>query len=297
MKKPIGFIGLGNMGKPMATHLLNAGYPLTVFDTRKEAISALVDCGAKPAISAEATASEAETVIMSLPTPETVNEVSLGANGIILGSRVKTLVDLSTIGPRNAQNLSVKLAIEGIQFVDSPVSGGVSGAENGTLAIMLSCPDQEILWLRELLGNIGTVFHVGTKPGLGQSMKLANNLLSATALAITSEAMVMGVKAGLEPNVMLEVINAGSGKNTATLDKFPKAVLTRSFDRGFTNSLMHKDVELFLEQAQSLKVPTSVASAVQKLWQTACSEIGPGADFTTIVQCVENQAGVEVKGV
>ena len=296
MKEPIGFIGLGNMGKPMATHLLNAGYPLTVFDTREEAVSALVDCGAKAAISAEATASEAETVIMSLPTPEIVKDVALGPNGIILGSKVKTLVDLSTTGPRAAQNLSARLAIKGINFVDSPVSGGISGAEKGTLAVMLSCPDQQITWLRNLLGNIGNVFHVGTEPGLGQSMKLANNLLSAAALAITSEAMVMGVKAGLDPNIMLEVINAGSGKNTATQDKFPKAVLTRSFDRGFTNSLMHKDVELFLEEAQSLKVPTSVASAVQKLWQTACSEIGPGADFTTIVQCVENRAGVEVKG-
>ena len=127
-------------------------------------------------------------------------------------------------------------------------------------------------------------------------MKLANNLLSASALAITSEAMVMGVKAGLDPQIMLEVINAGRGMNTATPDNFPKAVLTRSFDRGFTNSLMQKDVELFLEEAQSLKVPTSVASAVQKLWQIACSEIGPDADFTTIVQCVENRAGVEVKG-
>ena len=297
MNEPVGFIGLGNMGEHMAGRLLNAGLKLTVFDIRHEAISVLIERGAIAANSAAAVASEAETVIVSLPTPEIAKEVALGTNGIVMGTKVKTLVELSTIGPNVAQEIAAGLAAKNISFVDSPVSGGVVGARNGTLAVMVSCPNHLISGLREMLNNIGNVFHVGTKPGLGQTMKLANNLLSATALAITSEAMVMGVKAGLDPLIMLDVINAGSGKNTATYDKFPNAVLPRSFDRGFANGLMHKDVELYLKGAETLGVPTKVASAVEKLWKTACSEMGPEADFTTIVQCVENRAGIKVESI
>ena len=295
MKNEIGFIGLGNMGKPMATRLLEAGYQLIVFDNREEAISALVDCGAKSAQSAESLASQTDTILMSLPKPEVVKNVALGGNGVISGNKIKTLVDLSTTGPHVAQELAKILSENGINFVDSPVSGGVAGAKRGTLAVMLSCPRQQVSKLQEMLQIIGSVFYVGEQPGLGQTMKLTNNLLSAAALAITSEAIVMGVKAGLDPKIMLDVINAGSGQNTATKDKFPKAVLTRSFDRGFANSLMHKDVELYLAEAEALKVPTDIAGAVQQLWQKACLEIGPDADFTTIVQCVEKRAGVEIR--
>ena len=295
MKDSIGFIGLGNMGEHMACRLLNADYKLRVFDIREEAIATLVNRGAIAATSPAAVASEVQTVILSLPTPEIVKEVALGSNGVIAGTKVKTLVDLSTIGPQTAQEISIGLAAEGIDLVDSPVSGGVAGAQSGTLAVMVSCPDQQFSELRKMLSSIGNVFHVGTAPGHGQIMKLANNLLSAAALAISSEAMVMGVKAGLDPHIMLEVINAGSGRNTATHDKFPNAILPRSCDRGFANGLMHKDVELYLKEAEALEVPTEVACAVEQLWQTACSEIGPEADFTTIVQCVENRAGVEVK--
>ena len=295
MKNVIGFIGLGNMGNPMATRLLAAGYQLIVFDNRERAISTMVDRGAKSAQSPESVASQTDTILMSLPKPEVVKNVALGENGIISGSKIKTLVDLSTTGPHVAQELATILSENEINFVDSPVSGGVAGAKNGTLAVMLSCPRQQVSKLQEMLQIIGSGFYVGEQPGLGQTMKLANNLLSAAALAITSEAIVMGVKAGLDPKIMLDVINAGSGKNTATQDKFPNAVLTRSFDRGFVNSLMHKDVELYLAVAEALKVPTDVAGAVHQLWQTACLEIGPDADFTTKVQCVEKRAGVEIR--
>jgi 3-hydroxyisobutyrate dehydrogenase-like beta-hydroxyacid dehydrogenase len=141
---------------------------------------------------------------------------------------------------------------------------------------------------------IGKVFYLGEKPGLGQMMKLANNLLSATALAITSEAMVLGVKAGLDPKVMLDVINAGSGRNSASQDKFPKSILPRTFDFGFANGLMYKDVKLCLEEASALGVPMWVASAVRQMWLLACTQMGPEQDFTTIVKCVEQWADVEV---
>lgn len=295
MTEPIGFIGLGNMGGPMSRRLLEAGHELTVFDVRDDAIKALCDLGATAAGSPAAVASVAESIILSLPTPEIAKDVVLGANGILSGGAVKTVVELSTIGPQMAKEVAAALAAKDIGFVDSPVSGGVPGALNGTLAVMASCSDQHFARLKDLLSALGNVYHVGTEPGLGQTMKLANNLMSAAAMAISSEAIVMGVKAGLDPRIMLDVINSASGRNRATEDKFPDDILTRTFNRGFANGLMNKDVELYLKVAAGLEVPTEVAAAVGELWQTACAEIGPEADFTTIVQCVEKRAGVEVK--
>jgi len=291
----LGFIGLGNMGAPMAGRLLDAGYRLTVFDTRASAMQPLAARGAQVAASPAAVASTVETVLVSLPTPDVVRQVAVGADGIVTGTRAKTFIDLSTTGPRAAQQIAKALEAQGITAVDAPVSGGVGGAQKGTLAVMVSCPRSRFEAIRPLLEIVGKVFYLGDQPGLGQTMKLANNLLSATALAITSEAMVMGVKAGLDPRVMLDVINAGSGRNSASQDKFPRAVLPRSFDFGFANGLMYKDVKLCLEEAEALGVPMWVASAVRQLWFLACSQIGPEKDFTTIVQCVERWAGVEVK--
>ncbi|HLJ19490.1 MAG TPA: NAD-binding protein, partial [Stellaceae bacterium] len=149
--------------------------------------------------------------------------------------------------------------------------------------------------LEPILKVFGKVFYIGARPGMGQTMKLANNLMSAAAMAISCEAIVMGVKAGLDPQVMIDVINAGSGRNTATQDKFPKAILPRSFDYGFATGLMYKDVRLALEEAEALQVPMWVGSAVRQLWQFANAQNGPTSDFTTIIRCIEDWAGVEVK--
>ncbi len=161
---------------------------------------------------------------------------------------------------------------------------------------MVACPPALFAHLAPVLATFGKVFHVGERAGLGQVMKLANNLLSATAMAITAEAVVMGVKAGLDPRTMIEVINAGSGRNTATQDKFPNAVLPRSFDFGFATGLMYKDVKLCLDEAEAQQVPMWVGSAVRQLWQYANARLGPDSDFTQIVQCLEDWAGVEVGG-
>jgi 3-hydroxyisobutyrate dehydrogenase-like beta-hydroxyacid dehydrogenase len=294
VSKHLGFIGLGNMGAPMAGRLLDAGYALTVFDTRADALRPFVAKGAQTASSPAALASAVDTVLVSLPTPDIVKQVVLGPDGLSSGTRLRTFVDLSTTGPRTAEEIAKELAAKGIAALDSPVSGGVGGAQKGTLAVMISGPKERFEALRPALEIIGKVFYLGEKPGLGQMMKLANNLLSATALAITSEAMVLGVKAGLDPKVMLDVINAGSGRNSASQDKFPKAILPRTFDFGFANGLMYKDVKLCLEEASALGVPMWVASAVRQMWLLACTQIGPEQDFTTIVKCVEQWAGVEV---
>ena len=299
MDKHIGFIGLGRMGVPMASRLIDAGYELTVFDVRQESIDALVAKGARAAASPAAVACAVDTVLLSLPDPPIVREVALGtgsADGVIAGTRVKTVLDLSTTGATAAREIAAALAARGITAVDSPVSGGVAGAVKGTLAVMVACPKALYAELEPMLKHIGKVFFIGERPGMGQTMKLANNLLSATATAATAEAIVFGVKSGLDPAVMCDVINAGSGRNTASQDKFPHQVLTRKFNQGFATGLMYKDVRLCLEEAAAAGVPMTVATGVRALWARANDELGAGSDMTAIVQLLERAAGVEVKG-
>jgi 3-hydroxyisobutyrate dehydrogenase-like beta-hydroxyacid dehydrogenase len=294
--KHVGFIGLGRMGQPMASNLIKAGYELTVYDISKQSMESLAAKGARTAASPAAVASAVDTVLLSLPTPPIVREVTLGANGVASGTKVKTVIDLSTTGATVAREIAAALAKKGMTAVDSPVSGGVSGAVKGTLAVMVACAKPLYTELEPMLKNIGKVFHIGERPGMGQTMKLCNNLLSATAVAASSEVVVFGVKAGLDPATMIDVINAGSGRNTATEAKFPKSILPRSFDFGFAMGLMYKDVKLCLEEAEAAGVHMSIASAVRELWREANEEIGADKDFTAIVQMIERRAGVEVKG-
>ncbi|MBV9238926.1 MAG: NAD(P)-dependent oxidoreductase [Xanthobacteraceae bacterium] len=291
----IGFIGLGNMGFHMARRLVEAGHQLVVSDTRPQAVRRLTDMGAQAAASPAEIADRVETVIASLPTPDIVNAVATGPGGVIEGQRVRRFVDTSTTGSAMAKRIFARLAERDIVQIDSPVSGGVTGAAKGTLAVMASGPRHEVSHIEPMLAVFGKVFVIGEQPGDGQTMKLANNFLSATAMAATAEAMVMGVKAGLDPRVMLDVINSGTGRNTATEHKFPKIILPRTFDLGFTNGLMIKDVKLCLSEAANLGVPMQVAEAVMRLLQQACEEVGADADLTTIVQPLEHRTGVEVR--
>jgi 3-hydroxyisobutyrate dehydrogenase-like beta-hydroxyacid dehydrogenase len=291
----IGFIGLGNMGAHMARRLLEAGHKVVVYDTRQEAIGNLAALGAIAARSPAEVADAAETVMASLPTPDVVLNVATGPSGVIEGKRVRRFVDLSTTGAVMAQRIFETLRARNIVQIDSPVSGGVRGAEQGTLAVMVSGPRADIAVLEPALKVIGKIFILGERPGLGQTMKLVNNVLSAAAMASTAEAMVTGVKAGLDPRQMLEVINAGTGRNTATEDKFTKAILPGTFDLGFAAGLMLKDVKLFLAERESLGVPTDVIESVARLFQATCDECGADADISAVVLPVEKRAGVKVR--
>ena len=290
-KEHLGFIGVGRMGGPMARRLLEAGHGLTIYDTSEAALAPLLERGAERASSPAQVASAAETVFASLPTPDIVQAV---AGAVAAGNRIRRFVDLSTTGPRVAAAIGESLAAAGITAVDSPVSGGVAGAEKGTLAVMVSGDRASFDGLRDTLAVFGKPFYVGERPGMAQTMKLVNNLLSVAALAITSEGVAMGVKAGLDPRLMCEIINVGSGRNSATQDKFPKAVIPRSFDAGFAIGLSYKDVRLCLEEAEALGVPMVVGSAVRQLLGIAKATQGADADFTTIAKCVEEWAGVEI---
>jgi 3-hydroxyisobutyrate dehydrogenase-like beta-hydroxyacid dehydrogenase len=291
----IGFIGLGRMGFPMARRLIEAGHALIAYDTRREAVEQLVALGAKAASSPKDVADKVETVMASLPSLDISLNVATGKGGVIEGSRVKRLVDLSTTGSQMAVRIHDLLKSRGIIQIDSPVSGGVAGAEKGTLAVMVSGPRAEFELLKPALDVIGKVFFISEKPGAGQTMKLANNYLSATAMVATSEAVVMGVKAGLDPKVMIDVINAGSGLNTASRDKFPRSVLPRSFDFGFATALMVKDVRLCLDEMRSMGLSMEVAEAVGRLWEVVIREMGPESDFTSAIKPIEKAAGVEVR--
>src|SRR5436309_5672193 len=214
----IGFIGLGKMGFPMARRLIEAGHQLVVHDQRKEAVDKLVALGAAAASSPKDVGDRVETVMASLPSLQASLEVATGAAGVIEGKRVKRFVDLSTVGSHMAVRIHDLLATRNIVQLDSPVSGGVGGAEKGTLAVMVSGPTADFAAIKPALEVIGKVFFIGEKPGSAQTMKLANNFLSATAMVATSEAVVMGVKSGLDPRVVIDVVTAGSGVNSASRD-------------------------------------------------------------------------------
>jgi 3-hydroxyisobutyrate dehydrogenase-like beta-hydroxyacid dehydrogenase len=293
----LGFVGVGRMGGPMAHRLLDAGYRLCVYDVSDEATAPLVARGAELAASPAEVASTADTVFISLPTPDVVREVALGGNGgLINGSTVRTVIDLSTTGPGVATEVANKLAERRIAWVDSPVSGGVTGAKAGTLAVMVSCPTPAYQKLEPVLKVFGKLFHAGEKPGLAQTAKLANNLLAATAMVATSEAMAMGVKAGLDAKVLIDIINASSGRNSATQDKFPRAILPRTFDFGFATGLSYKDVRLCVEEAEAMGVPMVVGGAVREMLAVTRARFGAGSDFTYIAKVLEEWAGVEIKG-
>jgi 3-hydroxyisobutyrate dehydrogenase-like beta-hydroxyacid dehydrogenase len=294
--KLLGFVGVGRMGSRMASRLLEAGYQLAIYDTDETAMARLEQRGAKRCASPADVASHAHTVLASLPTPDVVRAVALSSSGVIAGSQAKVFVDLSTTGPAMAAEVAEGLARKGITAVDAPVSGGPGGAERGALAVMVACKRPLADELRPVIDVIGKFFWIGDKPGMGQTMKLANNMLSAAAITATSEVLVMGVKAGLDADTMISVINSGSGRNTATEDKFPRCVLPRRFDFGFATELLYKDVRLCVEVGEGLGVPMMVGGAVKQLLAITKANEGPSADITRIVRTVEKWAGAEVKG-
>lgn len=291
----LGFIGIGRMGAPMSGRLLDAGYRLCVYDANPEATKPLVARGAKLAKSPAEVASASDIVFLSLPTPPIVTSVVLGPNGVSQGNAVKTVVDLSTSGPSAATAIAKALGERQITWIDAPVSGGVPGAEKGTLAVMVSGPKDAAEAVDPILKVFGKTFYTGDKPGLAQVAKLGNNLLAAAAVVLSSEALAMGVKAGLDPKVMIDIINAGSGRNSATQDKFPKSILTGTFDYGFATALSYKDVRLCVDEAEALGVPMVAGAVIRQMLAVTNAKYGPDSDFTSIAKVIEEWAGVEIR--
>ena len=292
----LGFAGVGRMGAPMTKRLLAAGYRVAVYDTNASAMSALVAVGAAAAATPAELRGRSDVVLLSLPTPEVAHAVAFGANGLASGKGASIVIDLSTTGPRAERQMAETLKAAGVVTVDCPVSGGVGGAERGALAMMAACDEATLAKVKPILALLGKVTHVGLAPGMGQMMKVINNLMSVTALSIASEALVLAVKAGLDPDLLIEVVNSGSGASNATMTKIPKFVLSRSFDFGFAMGLSAKDLRLCLEESDALGVPMIVGSAARQLLTVAKGRLGPDADLTEIIKPVEEWAGVTVAG-
>jgi len=289
----IGFIGIGSIGLPIARRLRAAGHQLVVFDTNAQALRDFVKEGGSAAANPREVANEVEIIFYSLPTPQIVREVTLGNDGVVHGSKARVIVDLSTTGPTAAIDIGRGAAARGKQLFDAPVSGGVAGVVAGTVAIMASGPKAVFTEIKPLLEAIGKVFFVGTEVGQGHAMKLLNNILSATAIAATTEAVALGVKAGLDPTVMIDVLNASSGQNTATKDKYPRSILNRTFNYGFRTDLLLKDVRLCKAFADELGVKLRVGEAVIGTWELAEPEFAH-ADYTNLVKVLEREAGVTI---
>jgi 3-hydroxyisobutyrate dehydrogenase-like beta-hydroxyacid dehydrogenase len=289
----VGFIGLGAMGSAFVERLLGAGHRVAAHDTRAQATEPFADRVQVCSTPAEV-ARSASTVMVSLPTPEVVASVVGGEQGLLSGG-VRTFVDLSTTGVQTAREIGALLAGNGVAHLDAPVSGGVAGAEAGTLGLFVAGEEAVLERCRPLLEPLaGKIVHVGPEPGQGQLAKVLNNLVSATAMTITSEALAAGVHAGLDPAALLQAFNSGSARNTATTTKFPEQVLTRRFASGFRLELMLKDVRLALAAAREEEVPMLLGGLVEQLWTAAAGEGGAAADHTEIARLYERWAGVTI---
>ena len=275
MKETIGWIGVGSMGHRMSRHLSVAGYPLVMADA---ASTERAPAGAVVARSNAEVAQRADTVILSLPDGK-VSEAVARELAAAKSRRAKTVIDTSTIGIKAAEAVASILAAAGIEFIDAPVSGGTSGADKATIAIMVACSRDAFERVKPLLSLMGKPFYVGPKPGQGQAVKVLNNFLSATALAATSEAIAFGTGQGIDMKTILDIVNASSGRNSATDDKFPNRILHGRFDAGFTAKLQLKDIRLYLENARAAGISDEIAKVVVDVWQRMEAAI-PGADIT-----------------
>ena len=292
MKPRLGFVGLGNMGEPMCRHLLEAGYEVLVHDASPEAVASLKGTAAEPAESLQALSSSADVALLSLPNSDVVEEVVLGEGGLLKGlSAGKVLIDTSSSKPSSTRGIAHRLAENGADMLDAPVSGGVLRAREGKLSVMVGGKREVFERCGPILRAFGEkVFYVGDH-GTGHLVKALNNLLSATTLASAAEAALLAEKAGISPEMFVEVINASNGRSYSTEVKFPQYILDRSFDDGFALGLMNKDVKIALETAAELGFPMLVGSNVSQLWQAAAAKGYGPEGHTTFFAFLEELAG------
>jgi 3-hydroxyisobutyrate dehydrogenase-like beta-hydroxyacid dehydrogenase len=289
-----GFIGLGHMGAAMARRLVDAGHALVVHDLDASAVERLVASGARPGANALDVAHRCAIVFLSLPSPDASRTVCREMRG---GAALRLVVETSTVGPAAVRQLAAELAATDVLLLDAPVSGGPRGAQAGTLSVMYSGSSEAVeAALGPLQAIAGKLFGVGDAPGLAQVCKLVNNAISAAGMVAACEATVLGVKAGLDAQTLLDAINAGSGRNAATMDKFPRSILTGSFDYGGPMGLMLKDLSLFIEEAEAAGVHNTMAPATLAAWSEAVRRSGPAADYSELIRHMEADAGAQVRG-
>lgn len=284
----LGMIGVGHMGLPMASRLLEAGYALRCFDTDPLALRHVSDLGAQPADTPAEVVSEAAAVLLSLPSSDVVEDVLLApefADAVRPGT---VLVDMGSSRPSSTRMLGGRFSSLRAGYVDAPVSGGVAGAEAGSLTIMVGGPDWAVTTVRPVLDVLGAkVLHVGDV-GAGHALKALNNLLSATHMLVTSEAMRIGEAFGLDPETMLTALNSSSGRSGSTEVKWPRYVQTGSYDSGFGLRLMLKDMQIAVELAGETGRSAALGEAAVRLWDQAAQSMPPESDHTEIVRWLDS---------
>lgn len=297
----VGFVGLGKMGWPMASRLVDAGFPVTVLDANEEVAARFVqERGGRRASTLRDLAAASDVVITMLPDGEVVRRVVLGSDGteagLLAGMRPGSiLVDMSSSDPVGTRSLGQICRERGVAMVDAPVSGGVPRAAAGTLAIMAGGDPEVIDKLEPIFSVLGQrVFRTGPL-GSGHAMKALNNFVSAAGLIAAAEALLVGRAFGLDPDTMIDVLNASTGRNNSTENKFKQYILSRTFNSGFTLDLMLKDLTTAVDLARKTGTPALFASACRELWAAAKAGLEPGADHTAVVKWLEQLAGVTLE--
>jgi 3-hydroxyisobutyrate dehydrogenase len=296
LRMKIGFIGLGVMGKSMAINILRAGYELTVFDVVKENVDDLVKKGAKSGITPADVAAQSDVVLTSLPNASIVEQVFLGESGILEGASEGTIyVDLSSITPKSIRRINDIAAKKSIYVVDAPVSGGAEGAEKGTLTIMAGGEKTILDKVLPVLNCIGKeITHVGNV-GAGDTVKAVNNLLLGANMVAVAEALVLGKKAGLDPDIMYDIISKSSGNSYALTAKYEKYISKGNFNPGFMVNLMHKDLQLAIDTAKDLDYPLLFGNISQQMFEIAKAEGMGTEDISSVIKIFEKWANVEVR--
>ncbi|RKT33534.1 3-hydroxyisobutyrate dehydrogenase [Microbacterium sp. AG1240] len=290
----VGFVGLGKMGAPMAARLARADWEVRGYDPVESARTALSAVGGVPVTSAADTA--ADTVVLMLPDSNVVEAVLFEGGLVEQLAPGSLVIDMSSSAPLRTQAVAERLAEHGVGLVDAPVSGGVTGAVAGTLTIMLGGSETDAERASLVVSHLGRVRHVGPV-GAGHALKALNNLLSATHLWATSEAMLVGERFGLDAATMLAAINTSSGRSGSTEKKWPDFVLPGGFDSGFSLALMLKDMKIATDLAHSLDIPVELGDAAVGRWAEASANLPSGADHTEIVRWLRASAASDSRAV
>lgn len=287
----VGLIGAGNIGQHFATRILASEHQLVIFDLNKDVMKRFVELGAEQATSPQDLASKVDTVFLCLPVPAAVKSVS---EELVKGTMMRTLIDLSTTGPSVTKEVYAILAPKKIGFVSAPVSGGTVAAQHGTLAIMAGGDEAVFKHAEPILKIIGkNIFYLGAEHTLGQTMKIINNTLYATSMLASCEALVYGVKAGLDSKTMLDVLNVSSGRSFATLERIPQCALDRSFPTRFTTELLHKDIKMCLDEAEKIGAPMLINQTARQFLAFAMTQGDGPKDNLVPIRHFEQWASVE----
>jgi 3-hydroxyisobutyrate dehydrogenase-like beta-hydroxyacid dehydrogenase len=286
----LGFLGIGNMGLPMAGRLIDAGHELWVCDIREEALRPLLERQARRAATPQALADACDVVVVSLPTLDVFRNAVIGDSGLLAGASLKTIVNTCTVGGTFLDEMERACGHRGVAIIDAPISGGPAGARAGTLAVMVSGEPATIERLMPVFNVFGSkVVVAGDKVGAAQIMKLTNNIIFATCLIATSEAMAMASKGGVAPDAMLDVLNNATGRNFATMHMFPNNIVPGTFDFGATIDVLMKDIDLAIEEGEALGIPMWVSQAARLVIKHAVFQGRGQQDMSRLAEIVPSK--------